>query len=63
MVYCPAYASSAGTNRRMSNGPSADKPWFPYRGHRTMAEVLEDEEKQREKRRRYYRSNYKSLKR
>ena len=63
MVPYPTYARSAGTNRRMSNGPSADKPWFPYRGHRTMAEVLEDEEKQREKRRRYYRSNYKSLKR
>ena len=47
----------------MIDGPNTNKPWFPYRGHRTMAEVLEDEEKQREKRRRYYRSNHKSLKR
>lgn len=43
--------------------PTAAPAYFPYKNHRTMAEIMEDEEKQREKARRYYRENFKSWRR
>lgn len=47
----------------MSDKPDADKPWHPYHGHRTMAEVIQDEETQRGKRRKYHRDSHKGIKR
>lgn len=47
----------------MKDKLTAAPAYFPYKNHRTMAEIIEDEEKQREKARRYYRENFKSWRR